>query len=69
LILLCVSQVAMKISDDGIGLEATASPGHHGIGLLSMRERVRMLGGSFELTTAPNMGTVATVMIPTGAEP
>jgi signal transduction histidine kinase len=59
--------VVMRISDDGIGF---ATPGpirqQQGIGLLSIRERVRMLGGSFEVKSAPNSGTVATVTIPTG---
>jgi signal transduction histidine kinase len=36
---------------------------------LSMRERVRMLGGSFEVKSAPNTGTIATVTIPTGVKP
>jgi signal transduction histidine kinase len=59
-------QVVMRISDDGLGFAAHAPIGQHGIGLLSMRERVRMLGGSFEVKSAPNNGTVATVTIPTG---
>lgn len=60
-------QVRMTISDDGLGFLATDGPnGRQGIGLLSMRERVRMLGGRFEVNSTPNRGTVATIAIPTG---
>jgi signal transduction histidine kinase len=55
----------MRIADDGRGMPANGSNGQHGIGLLSMRERVRMLGGSFEMESS-SAGTVATVIIPVG---
>ena len=42
-------QVVMKISDNGLGFRMNGSSGNQGIGLLSMRERVRMLGGTFEV--------------------
>lgn len=57
--------VVMRISDDGSGFEMNGS-GQHGLGLLSMRERVRMLDGNFEVHSSPGAGTVATVSIPTG---
>jgi signal transduction histidine kinase len=57
--------VEMRIADDGRGMPANGSNGQHGIGLLSMRERVRMLGGSFEMESS-SAGTVATVIIPVG---
>jgi signal transduction histidine kinase len=60
-------QVRMTISDDGLGFVTTKDPiGRQGIGLLSMRERVRMLGGSFDVSSTLNCGTVATIAIPTG---
>ena len=58
-------QVVMRITDDGRGFQENGSSGHLGIGLLSMRERVRMLEGSFEVESSSG-GTVATVIIPTG---
>lgn len=59
-------RVVMEIADDGDGFDANGSGRHCGLGLLSMRERVRMLGGTLEITSAPKAGTVATVCIPTG---
>ncbi|WP_375788413.1 histidine kinase [Bradyrhizobium sp. Pha-3] len=57
--------VVMSISDDGLGFKTNGAIDQRGIGLLSMRERVRMLGGRLEVTSSPNAGTVATVTIPT----
>lgn len=51
----------LEISDDGIGLPVEGNPG---IGLTSMRERTRELGGTFELYSKPEMGTRITVNLP-----
>jgi signal transduction histidine kinase/ABC-type uncharacterized transport system substrate-binding protein len=59
--------VVMKIADDGDGFDANESDRQCGLGLLSMRERVKMLGGTIEIISAPKAGTVATICIPTGA--
>jgi signal transduction histidine kinase len=61
-------QVVMRISDNGLGFAANGPTAQQGIGLLSMRERVRMVGGSFEVKSAPNTGTITTVTIPTGGK-
>jgi two-component system sensor histidine kinase UhpB len=63
-------RVMMRISDNGLGFATQVPTGQQGIGLLSMRERVRVrvLGGSFEVKSAPNTGTIATVTIPTGGK-
>jgi signal transduction histidine kinase len=61
-------QVVMRISDNGLGFATHGPAGQQGIGLLSMRERVRMLGGSFEVKSERNTGTIATVTIPTGGK-
>jgi signal transduction histidine kinase len=59
-------QVVMSISDNGLGFATNGATTQQGIGLLSMRERVRMLGGHFDVKSAPDTGTIATVAIPTG---
>lgn len=44
--------------DDGIGFDARKLDKHcHALGLLSMRERAAILGGTFSLRTAPGKGT------------
>ena len=53
----------LTISDDGVGVIANEAVGT-GFGLVSMRERVHILGGRFELRSAPGAGTVVVVEIP-----
>jgi signal transduction histidine kinase len=61
-------QVAMRVSDNGLGFATRFPTGQQGIGLLSMRERVRILGGSLEVKSVPNTGTIVTATIPTGGK-
>lgn len=51
--------------DDGVGFDSNGD--HHArpaLGLLSMRERARMQGGTFTLRTAPGQGTHIRIEIP-----
>ena len=54
-------ELRLDISDDGVGLKAN---GTTGIGLTSMKERARELGGTFELHSQPNQGTRIQVTLP-----
>ena len=51
--------VTLTISDNGQGFDATATH-NHGIGLHSMRERMKMLGGEVDIQSKPGQGTVIT---------
>lgn len=52
----CLRPYEIEITDDGQGFDPAAvdSPG---LGLASMEERVRLLGGHWSLTSAPGQGT------------
>jgi signal transduction histidine kinase len=56
------AQIILRIIDDGIGFDLTHEVA--GLGLPSMRERVRSVGGSIEITSSPNAGTKVEVTIP-----
>jgi signal transduction histidine kinase len=56
--------VEIRVLDDGVGFDPSAR--HGGFGLLGMRERVAMVGGSFELTSAPGAGATMRAVIPVG---
>lgn len=59
----------MSIEDDGVGFDPTTMGDNKGtrhLGLISMQERAEILGGSFELYTAPKQGTLIRVTIPVG---
>lgn len=60
----CASNAwCLTISDDGVGLAANETA-NIGFGIVSMRERVQILGGRFELRSAPDAGTMVLVEIP-----
>lgn len=53
----------VEISDDGQGFDPTAiQPGHYG--LLGMRERIRMAGGTLQINSNSQTGTQITVSLP-----
>jgi two-component system sensor histidine kinase UhpB len=53
----------LRISDRGVGFDPDAQ-GRQGLGLISMRERARLLRGSLILESAPNQGTTILLEIP-----
>jgi signal transduction histidine kinase len=57
------SQLTLRIADDGGGFDSVASQ-LAGIGLLTMRERVELLGGRLIVTTAPACGTTIEAIVP-----
>lgn len=61
----------LSIEDDGNGFDlaetANYCPLNKGLGLLSMRERAKLSGGRYELTSAPGQGTNVRVLWPLGS--
>jgi signal transduction histidine kinase len=57
-----VATVGVTVRDDGDGFDATA--GTEGFGLLGMRERVSLLGGTFEIESAIGRETVVHATFP-----
>lgn len=57
-------QLVLEVSDRGTGFDAAAVTKRSHGGLAGMRERVRALGGTFELRSTEN-GTTVTVRLPT----
>lgn len=63
--------ILMEINDNGQGFEAEVkmNPSNHNrLGLLGMRERVEMVGGTFSIQSAPGRPTTVRVVIPFAAE-
>ncbi|NQX56855.1 hypothetical protein HQN86_24775 [Pedobacter panaciterrae] len=55
-------EFSLTVSDNGCGMDTTFS-GHPGQGMVSMRERMQLLGGSFEVRQNPSGGTRLTARI------
>ena len=58
----CTDGFRIEIADDGKGFDAAART--HRFGLLGMRERITILGGTLEIQTAPGHGTRIGVWLP-----
>ena len=60
-------RLRVAIQDDGPGFDPDSLAGsrRRGLGLLGMRERARMHGGTLEVRTAPGRGTAIVLELPT----
>jgi len=54
----------LRISDRGAGFDLTEVHKGEGLGLVSMRERAKLLGGTFEIDSTPGQGTTIIATIP-----
>ena len=59
--------IALRISDNGVGMR----PGDHGkrcaFGLKSIRERVQAMGGEMQIDSQPGQGTALAIRVPLAA--
>ncbi|MBN1548178.1 MAG: PAS domain S-box protein, partial [Syntrophaceae bacterium] len=56
--------VLLSVQDDGIGFDSAEIKGKPGLGLSSIRERVRLIQGKHSLNSQPGKGTQITVQVP-----
>jgi signal transduction histidine kinase len=49
--------LSLCVCDDGVGFDQGASKASAGLGLVSMRERMHMIGGEFAIESTPGAGT------------
>jgi signal transduction histidine kinase len=54
----------LSISDDGIGFDSKIPAARRGLGLISMRERLELVGGKFTIASKPGYGTHIEARIP-----
>jgi signal transduction histidine kinase len=54
--------VRLAVADDGAGFDPAAA--HGGYGLRSMQDRVRQVGGTVQVTSAPGAGTEVRAEVP-----
>ena len=58
-------ELLVTIVDDGVGFDSEASQyGEHGLGLLSMKERVALVHGALQIISAVGKGTRVQVVVP-----
>lgn len=63
--------ISMEVTDNGKGFEVVGTGSakkNNRLGLLGMRERVEMIGGTFKITSAPGQKTTVRVEVPATIE-
>jgi signal transduction histidine kinase len=58
--------VSLRIADDGAGFAPDGADCRGGLGLVSMRERLRLVGGTIAIDSKPSGGTRIAVHVPLG---
>ncbi len=61
--------IRLSVTDPGVGFDLEAVRGKGGLGLMSIRERVEILGGKMFIETKPGGGTRLQVWIPVPQSP
>ena len=61
-------EIELIVEDFGKGFDIEATKGQSGLGLISMQERVRLVGGTFAVTSKAGDGTRVEVRIPLRSE-
>lgn len=59
--------LTLVVRDDGKGFDVEQSRLAAGLGLISMRERIRLVGGEFEIRSQAGQGTEVICRVPPGA--
>jgi two-component system sensor histidine kinase DegS len=59
--------IQLTVLDRGKGFDLNKAVSHHGLGLISMRERVSLVHGTISIKSKPSEGTEVHVYVPTDA--
>jgi signal transduction histidine kinase len=59
-------EIYLRISDQGAGFSPESAQARGGLGLISMRERLRLIGGHLDVESEPSRGTRIYVRVPVG---
>ena len=57
-------EIRLTVSDDGVGFDVEAIKKGRGLGLISMRERVKLVRGTFSIASKLNEGTEIKIRCP-----
>jgi signal transduction histidine kinase len=58
--------ISLIVSDSGVGFEWQDAMNRQGLGLISMRERLRLVNGELSIQSVPGRGTTVLAHVPIG---
>ena len=56
--------LVLSVNDDGVGMDTADLDSSSGHGVRNMRHTAQELGGSFNISSTPGMGTAVTITLP-----
>ncbi len=56
--------IRLRVEDTGAGFPIRSLPASAGLGVVGMKERVRLVNGKFSITSEPGKGTLVSVEVP-----
>jgi signal transduction histidine kinase len=59
--------IRLRVCDEGAGFDPTSVHGNGGLGLVSMRERLHLVGGAIAIDSRPAGGTRIDIRVPAPA--
>jgi signal transduction histidine kinase len=62
-------EIQLTISDAGVGFDVESANNGRGLGLISMRERVKVVKGTISISSKPMQGTRINVRVPVATVP
>jgi PAS domain S-box-containing protein len=60
-------EIQLTVSDTGVGFDLTKAMTDHGLGLISMQERIRLVKGTISIKSEPTKGTTIEAQVPFNA--
>jgi signal transduction histidine kinase len=61
-------EIQLTVSDLGVGFDQQDVVKRHGLGLISMRERLHLVNGEFSIKSDPGRGTTLNARVPLRVE-
>jgi signal transduction histidine kinase len=61
-------EIQLSVRDQGVGFNTEKAKVHSGLGLISMRERLQLVGGEFSINSEPGRGTTVNARVPLRTE-
>ena len=58
------TEIQGSLRDDGIGFDPTKARNDQGMGLPSMKERIKKMGGELEIQSSPGKGAKVSFVLP-----
>lgn len=62
-----VNEIHLTVRDEGVGFDPESAVGRHGLGLVSMTERLKLIDGQLSIDSKPDCGTTIHARVPLNA--